>query len=574
MMSPGRILTGALAWMVLLAGDAAVGQIDYRVNRGNARGTGHALDRNTGFGTRGTNLPGSAFDLGLRANAIVSGNVTGLDRFHGKTQVLTGSQFRTTLPTAGLSGFHSRSIGASGLRPNQVPAPAYYFGAQETVADLGLIRQGLNAPGSSKLRSAHSAPIRPSAMKPLPEFSRLGSSLDLRLGDGPTTPRLGVFERAAAPADHQDPLGTSGARYRSLGESLIFGTPSPAPSARTDQLRRRWLDGTGLRAPIQRAGSAGELLEAADRRWKPLAAEGPGGLPAIRPGSALVLDGPGVPRSTLGTRQTSDRGTALDEGAPSVGQRPADLGHDRFADLYRAVRVAQRLGVHQLGFQVVEPADQRGRSGVGDAAGATTALPVDRPAIRRRSQESLAELATAAKWAEALLEDPITSFAGRQRSLFNNHMLDAEQALKAGEYYKAARFYERAHGIDSGSPLAFLGRGHALAAAGDYVTAAWSLQRGIERFPQIAAFRIDLPALVGQQDVFDIRRADLENELDRSEHYELRFLLGYLELYSELPADGLHNLRQAAELAPSGSIISIFPDLVLGHRPLPPVRRR
>jgi len=58
------------------------------------------------------------------------------------------------------------------------------------------------------------------------------------------------------------------------------------------------------------------------------------------------------------------------------------------------------------------------------------------------------------------------------------------------------------------------------------MSAALSLQQGIARFPQIAAFRLDLPALAGS--VYDVRRADLERRLANSDQYELRFLLGYM----------------------------------------------
>ena len=178
----------------------------------------------------------------------------------------------------------------------------------------------------------------------------------------------------------------------------------------------------------------------------------------------------------------------------------------------------------------------------------------------------------AIRWADTGLDNPIQSFAGKYESQLNSYMTAAEDYLKRGEYYNAAAQYEIAYTIDPSNPLPLMGRGHALAAAGDYMSAVSSIERGIARFPQIAAFKIDLLTIAGRVDAFDIRRADLEHRLETNEDYRLRFLLGYIELYSGQEERGLRNLEAASKAAPADGIIAKFPDLLTGRIELPPIR--
>ncbi|OQZ00196.1 MAG: hypothetical protein B6D36_15465, partial [Planctomycetes bacterium UTPLA1] len=248
-------------------------------------------------------------------------------------------------------------------------------------------------------------------------------------------------------------------------------------------------------------------------------------------------------------------------------ERPADLGQDRFADLYNAVGVAGSLGITNLGFDVDEQP-------IGEIAEPETAEAgnVRIPgSLMRDSGAGLKQLSETAKWASEVIDEPLRTFAGRYKNKLNDYMLAGEDELHRGQYYSAARYFELANSIDPMNPLPLLARGHALAAAGDYRSAVRYITLGIERFPQIAAFRIDLPALLGRPDVFDIRRADLEDKLAVGENRELRFLLGYLELYSGLPDEGIQNLRIAAKASPPESIIGMFVDLILGLRELPPI---
>ncbi len=266
------------------------------------------------------------------------------------------------------------------------------------------------------------------------------------------------------------------------------------------------------------------------------------------------------------------------QGAAGFAARPANLGADKFADIISAVGALQASGASRLGFLaragMAEDGsiaqDFRAASERGEAVAPGVQPPSD--ALARPGD--VRESATAVRWADKLLDDPITSFVGMYRGRLNDFMLRAEEALHGGKFYDAARLFDLAHTIETSNPLPLLGRGHALIAAGDYMSGEIALERGISRFPQIVAFRLDLPSLVGADDTYDLRRLDLEKRLALRDHYRLRFVLGYLELYSGLPEQGLRNLRRAADLAPAESVVALFPDLLLGTRALPPVGRR
>ncbi len=175
----------------------------------------------------------------------------------------------------------------------------------------------------------------------------------------------------------------------------------------------------------------------------------------------------------------------------------------------------------------------------------------------------------AQQYVQRVLSEPIRTFAGKAPTAINDLLLKAEGLMAVGQYYDAARNYERAAALDPTNPLPWIGRAHALLAAGEYLSAAVSLTRGLKRFPDLARFHLDLKALMGGGEVVDIRRAEIMRLLKRREDYRLRFLLGYLEYHSGNRKLGLENLRQAADEAPIGSIIRRYPNMIQG-KSLPP----
>jgi tetratricopeptide (TPR) repeat protein len=168
-----------------------------------------------------------------------------------------------------------------------------------------------------------------------------------------------------------------------------------------------------------------------------------------------------------------------------------------------------------------------------------------------------------------VLNAPLQTFVGEGASGVNDELRRAEAEMDSGRYYDAVRCYERARLVDPLNPLPVIGKAHALLAAGEYVSAALNLIRGLERFAELARFRLDLTALLGGGEIVDIRRSDLMRQLGGNEDPQLRFLLGYLEIHTGNRELGMQNLDQAAREAPPGSLIRRYPDLIRQRGMLP-----
>jgi hypothetical protein len=560
--------------VIVLSGLAAVApsQIDSRVNRGNATTAGRALDSNSAVGGSRFNVTRpDTFDAGRLSNAVISGNLTGLGRFHAESPIPNSNQFRVALPSADLAGFRAASVGLQDVKDRPVQSPTFYFDRDTTVSDLGHVIQGRNLPGSSMLFDPTAPPATPtvrhdesnarlSRIIREPTDTRVGISTPPELTPGLTQIEIGGRIDLSASPDRRS-------AYRSALKSSIFGAPVPDPF----RARPVGADPGTTPDPLSDSTPGAELMNpmsdglVEDVRDR-----------LVDPGGARRIGAPPPEGGTTeAAPQSRDQFAELrvrvfaagpDEPLPRI-TRPDSLGNDRFADFHTALELARAMGVTDLGFEL--PGARPGRVEGQAEADAEPRGPIGTSVLRKPS-EGIRQLTSAAAWAGELLDDPIQSFAGKHRNDLNRFLEEGEAALKRSEFYTAARFFELAHAADPTNPLPLLARGHALAAAGDYMTAVYSLSQGIERFPGIAAFRIDLPAIVGRPDIFDIRRADLEDKLKRVESFELRFLLGYLELYSGLPDEGLRNLRLAAHQAPQDSVIAAFPDLVTGRRPLSP----
>jgi len=120
------------------------------------------------------------------------------------------------------------------------------------------------------------------------------------------------------------------------------------------------------------------------------------------------------------------------------------------------------------------------------------------------------------------------SLESLSQTKFNQHMRDAEEHLKAGRYYRAASSFSMASIYQPDNPLALAGRGHALFAAGEYVSSALFISRALAISPEYLQMRVDLTALLGDDMKLASRIVDIEQWLARSGSSQLQFLLGYV----------------------------------------------
>jgi hypothetical protein len=171
---------------------------------------------------------------------------------------------------------------------------------------------------------------------------------------------------------------------------------------------------------------------------------------------------------------------------------------------------------------------------------------------------------------QKMTAQPLSTFVGEGDTVLNRELADAEAAMDTRDFYRAAAIYESAARIAPTNPLPLLGRAHALLAAGDYASAAVSLQAALQKDPALlASFSYDLERLLGGAEIIDIRRSDLRRQLEQDEDPRLRLLLGYLEYFGGQRDRGAENLRKAADSARLGPAVIAYVDTLLGQSSKP-----
>jgi len=139
------------------------------------------------------------------------------------------------------------------------------------------------------------------------------------------------------------------------------------------------------------------------------------------------------------------------------------------------------------------------------------------------------------------IRGPHTSPEFYSEAKFNQHIQAAEDYLKAGRFYAAADSFALAsiYKLDSGEAgsgpvqagglaLCFAGRGHALLAAGEYISSALFLSRALEIAPEYVRTKIDLTGMLGGENKLENRIAEIKEWMGKSGSTKLEFLLGYV----------------------------------------------
>jgi len=123
---------------------------------------------------------------------------------------------------------------------------------------------------------------------------------------------------------------------------------------------------------------------------------------------------------------------------------------------------------------------------------------------------------------------PHKSLESFSEAKFNQHMRAAESYLRQGMYYRAADSFTLASIYKVDDPRSLAGRGHALFAAGEYISSALFLSRALEIDPEYARTEIDFVTMLGGMGKLQSSIAEVKKWLERSGAGELQFLLAYV----------------------------------------------
>lgn len=510
------------ATLALLSSAAALAQYPAPV-------TGRALDYS--FRPGGTDYYSRPTSPLLLGNSSATGNLRGGLSFRGYEPITDPTAFRAPVGSSALSSFLRDSVSPTdSYAGNYFDARQLYFDPSRTAPTAAFLQRSPNSIygnvnssyGYGNAPGAWGGAVQPPSMPSLRNVNVAGAN----------DPRAGLTSPVNSLLDQRIAAGQSSELY-----STIFGVGRGAlPKPR------------GVTVPEKE--SPGRV--ATDDVSKSFAA---GGQPLdFRPetGRFNVLDRPmdqlmrNESQRELAQRgilpRNTERGAAPPEANAAPAVRPTapvspflvngtKPGADMFTDMRLAFELRRNPNASWTrdmfgGEANVRPAD--------DAVG----------------------------FANRVLGNKIRSFARENSDPLNLELTQAEAALQSGDFYEAAAHYERAARIDPYNPLPMVGKGNALLAAGEYVSAAVYLLRGLERFPDLAKLDLDVTSLLGGGQIVDLRRAEIKRMLKTNEDARLRFLLGYIEYYSDDRKSGLENFDKAAETADPGSVMLRLPAML------------
>jgi len=464
--------------------------------------TGQALDASYRLGSGGYNPAGPA--RGFHSQLYVTGQVTGLGGFRGRTGYRPADQLALDLPSGVLDTFRGQSVGvAQALDGGAYQYRAYYgravtaFGARSILGGRTVAGTGIPLPAGSTSQATRQLYV--DATKNYSGLMALRSQ-GLRISGPQHQPAAG---RRFPGAD------------RAVGSpALPPGPPWQQPSAigllrDSDRLalanklyKLAWID--ARRDDAVKAEVDASTDKSADE--KAANAE----TPALRP----IPGGAREQRQGAGPAGIEGDGEA-DFQPPSAGGLPAP-NQDVFLDLLRRLRDGAE--------EQERPGELPGKD---DKA--------KRPAsARKRIVETTAPN-----------QIVIYGLAGRGKDQFNAHMARARGLLRDGKYYAAGREYNYATILNPGNPLTQIGQSLAYVGAGEMLTAAFHLRRAFQIFPPIMKTRVVVREIVGSR-MFERRLKAIDRHLSEKQLRGKKQML-LLATFLHHAADHKAEAQKAAE---------------------------
>ncbi|MBN1393149.1 MAG: hypothetical protein JW947_10150 [Sedimentisphaerales bacterium] len=463
--------------------------------------------------TRREGLIRSPSQIDGSGNLLVTGNIRGPAYFRGVVPYRAPTDFSGTLPSTSLDSFlrDSAGVGDAGRYTNY---SGYnlgyrpYYSPTQTVTTF----PGISAGAPTANIGAYSAQSYLSGGLPTRRDETLDSASALSLARW--------RPMSMSPAEMQKLIDSEIAKY--------------SPARLTDQQYQAPIE-PFKREPNQPSDIIEEFSKSTAGLNNPLLF-----YPEQKPDSNSP--GMGLPFETPAQKQQEEQGEEK-TGLPFY--MSDELNLDRQRDVYDTIK--RQLDKLQKELEQTLAAEL-----IQDTA--VSAAGEEETQQETNLAEKIAEADMSAARAKAIM-GPFETFASFSEDRFNQNMRAAEMYLKQGRYYRAADAYTLASLYKPDDPLACAGKSHALFASGEYMSSALFLSRALCIFPDYAALKVDIVAMVGSRDTLESRIADVEEWIKRSGAPELQFLLAYVYHQMGRPQPAKEAINAAFEKMPDDPAI-------------------
>lgn len=141
---------------------------------------------------------------------------------------------------------------------------------------------------------------------------------------------------------------------------------------------------------------------------------------------------------------------------------------------------------------------------------------------------------------------------------FDRYLHAGRQLVQQGHYHRAAEAFTLASAYRPNDARAYLGKGHALLAAGEYLDSALFVAKAVEHDLPRVLQRIDLIQLAGGADAFVMHVNELTRLAETQDAPQLQFLMAYIYYQMDRPQEAKVAIDAAQKQLPSSMPIDLL----------------
>lgn len=142
--------------------------------------------------------------------------------------------------------------------------------------------------------------------------------------------------------------------------------------------------------------------------------------------------------------------------------------------------------------------------------------------------------------------------------LFDRHLQEGYRLMQRRDYHRACESFTLATAYRPHDARAYLGKGHALLAAGQYIDSALSVAKAVELDLSAVLQRTDLIQLVGGPDAFIAHFNELDRLIEADGGPQIQFLMAYIYYQMDRPQEAKAAIDAAQKLLPASIPIDLL----------------